>query len=107
MPEITYVADDGTATVVSGQVGVSIMQTAVDAGLRGIVGECGGAMMCATCHVMLDDEGAAYFGERSADEDDMLELAACEPTPTSRLSCQLKLREDTPDLLVRLPAKQI
>ena len=35
--------------------GQSLMQAAVSAGVAGIVGECGGSAMCATCHVYVDE----------------------------------------------------
>ena len=50
MIKVTYVAQDGTETTLEAEEGASVMRTAVSNDLDGIVGECGGSMMCATCH---------------------------------------------------------
>ena len=51
MPRIVLVAGDGVTHTVEAAAGMSIMQASLNAGISGIVGECGGSMMCATCHV--------------------------------------------------------
>lgn len=56
---------------------------------RLVNGECGGMMICATCHVLIDPDTAAQLPPVSEDEDAMLgELENRQPE--SRLSCQLK-----------------
>jgi 2Fe-2S ferredoxin len=105
--EITFVAADGTATECEAQVGLSVMQIAANAAQDGIVAECGGSMMCATCHVYLDATAMDYFPERSDDEEEMLDLAISEVKDTSRLSCQLKVHDDTPSFTATLPERQV
>lgn len=107
MVKVTYVAADGTETTVEGKPGANVMQTAVTNDVEGIVGECGGAMMCATCHCYVDDAWAAKTGERNPGEDDMLEGAASELRPTSRLSCQIRLTPELDGLVVHLPEEQL
>ena len=107
MVKVTYIAADGTSTEVEGEGGSNVMHTALDNDVDGIVGECGGAMMCATCHCYVDDAWAAKTGDRHTGEDDMLECAADEVKPTSRLSCQIKLTEDLDGLVVHLPQDQV
>lgn len=107
MVKVTYVACDGTETTVEGEPGASVMQTALDNNVDGIVGECGGAMMCATCHCHVDEVWSEKTGPRHDGEDDMLECAASETTPTSRLSCQIKLSEELDGLRVSLPEEQV
>ena len=51
MPQITYVHPNGTREVLDVPVGTSVMRGAILNGIDGIVAECGGEMMCATCHV--------------------------------------------------------
>lgn len=87
--------------------GDSVMSAAVHNGVSSIIGECGGAMACATCHVYLDPDTNALFDPRSPGEEDMLEMAAAEVTAGSRLSCQLLISEDTPDFSVRVPDVQV
>lgn len=54
MVNITYISASGAARVLEVARGSSLMQAALANGLDGIVGECGGSAMCATCHVYVD-----------------------------------------------------
>ena len=47
---------------------MSIVQAALNAGIGGIVGECGGSMMCATCHVYVREPWAAELPAMTATE---------------------------------------
>ena len=107
MVKVTYVAADGTETIVDADEGSNVMQTALDNDLDGIVGECGGAMMCATCHCYVDDAWSDRTGPRQDGEDDMLECAADAVKPSSRLSCQIKLTDALDGLVVHLPQDQV
>lgn len=106
MVKVIFVAADGSQTEVEGEIGASIMQTAVANDVEGIVGECGGSMMCATCHCYVDDGWISKTGERQNDEDDMLEGAASEVKESSRLSCQIKLDAGMEGLVIHLPEEQ-
>ncbi|MCQ0970626.1 2Fe-2S iron-sulfur cluster-binding protein [Paracoccus sp. TK19116] len=106
MVKVTYIAADGTETTVEGKTGDSVMHTAVSNDVDGIVGECGGAMMCATCHCYVDEAWTDKTGERQSEEDDMLEGAASEVKANSRLSCQIKLTPDLDGLVVHMPEDQ-
>lgn len=103
MPRVTFVQPDGEHRVVEVPVGVSVMKAAVNNAVPGIVAECGGSCMCATCHVYV---GAAALPPISADEDEMLDVTAAERRPTSRLSCQLVLTDDLDELVVDVPETQ-
>jgi len=101
MPRVTYVAADGSRVTVDVEEGRSVMQGAVDAGLDGIVAECGGNAMCATCHVYVDARGLPPMMEH---EDALLDGTASERRANSRLSCQLPAIEG---LVVELPERQV
>ena len=107
MVKLTYIAADGTETTVEAEEGSNVMQTALDNDVDGIVGECGGSMMCATCHCYVDEAWAEKTGDRNPGEDDMLECAADEVKATSRLSCQIKLTPQLDGLVVHLPQDQV
>lgn len=107
MRSITYISHDGTTNKVSAADGATVMQTALNNGIQGIVAECGGAAMCATCHVYVDEAWASRIPPISDNEEAMLESAAAERKPTSRLSCQIVLSAETDGLVVHLPEKQI
>jgi 2Fe-2S ferredoxin len=107
MPTVTYIHADGTEEQADVDVGTSVMMGAVGQDIDGIVAECGGSLMCATCHVYVDEEFADRLPERSPDEDEMLEAAASERTEHSRLSCQIVVTEELDGLVVRLPETQV
>ncbi|WP_123026560.1 2Fe-2S iron-sulfur cluster-binding protein [Mycolicibacterium stellerae] len=107
MPSVTYLHVDGTKQVIDVPVGKRIMQAAVAAGIDGIVAECGGQAMCATCHVYVDEAWADSFAPISDEEDEMLDETVCERTQASRLSCQLVVTDRADGLIVRLPATQV
>jgi 2Fe-2S ferredoxin len=107
MPTVTYIHPDGTEEQVSADAGTSVMMAAVTQDVDGIVAECGGSLMCATCHVYVDEAFADRLPEMTPDEDEMLEAAASERLPNSRLSCQIELSDELDGLVVRLPDTQI
>ena len=78
-----------------------IMQLARAAGLP-VLGECNGSLACATCHVIVDDAWTAKLPPISEEEDAMLDTVF-DLTPTSRLSCQIRLIDALDGLRVRLP----
>lgn len=106
MPKIRFAHPDGTVTVVDAERGQSLMQVAVGNGIDGIVGECGGSRMCATCHVHVDLSGIADVPGMSEDENELLDFAASERSSTSRLSCQLPVNDDMDGITVTLPERQ-
>ena len=86
--------------------GVSVMQAAVAAGVVGMVGECGGAAMCATCHVYVDEAWVDVLPAMSAIEAELLEFTASERGSGSRLGCQIKMSQALDGLTLRLPERQ-
>ncbi|HOB56881.1 MAG TPA: 2Fe-2S iron-sulfur cluster-binding protein [Rhodoglobus sp.] len=107
MPDITYISPDGTSTTLEARLGDSVMEVAVKHGVEGIVAECGGACSCATCHVYVDEAFTDRVGGAGDLEDDMLDGAAAERLPNSRLSCQIKMRDELDGLLVRIAPEQL
>ncbi|MFB9947575.1 2Fe-2S iron-sulfur cluster-binding protein [Rhizobium puerariae] len=106
MTRITFVSHDGAERTVDATDGDNVMRTALANDIDGIVAECGGSMMCATCHCYVDDEWADKVGSRMDGEDDMLESAASKVIPTSRLSCQIRITPELDGLIVHLPESQ-
>lgn len=107
MPTITYVAHDGSATSVEEIDGISVMQAAQNAGLSGIVAECGGSMMCATCHVYVREPWASKLSPVNATEHEMLTMTVSERRPNSRLSCQIILDPAIDGMTVDVPERQV
>jgi 2Fe-2S ferredoxin len=106
MPSITFIHPDGRAETVEAKDGDSAMFTALSHGVDGIVAECGGSALCATCHVYVDDSWIGRLGAVGNDEDDLLEGTASPRQPTSRLSCQIKITPALDGLVLRLPDRQ-
>ena len=106
MPDINFIHFDGTAQGLEAPEGVSVMQAATAAGVRGIVAECGGSAMCATCHVYVDAAWTDHLPAPLANELEMLECTATERLPNSRLSCQIKLTAAMQGLVVHIPERQ-
>jgi len=105
MAKITYVAADGSRYEVEAENGSTVMENAIRNGVPGIEAECGGACACATCHVYVDEAFMEVVGEPEPMEEDMLDFAY-EVTPTSRLSCQIRVSDEIDGLVVTVPARQ-
>ncbi len=105
MVHVTYIDSKGTPRTVEGEVGSTVMETAIKNGVPEIEAECGGACACSTCHVYIDEAWREKVGEPSPMEEDMLDFAF-NVQPNSRLSCQIKIREDFEGLTVRTPERQ-
>jgi 2Fe-2S ferredoxin len=106
MPSITFVHPDGRAQRIEASDGESAMQAATRQDVSGILAECGGNAMCATCHVYVDEDWLARLPAMGDDEDALLDGAAAERQANSRLSCQIKFAVDLDGLLLRLPDRQ-
>ncbi len=107
MPQITYVQPDGARRSVAANTGATVMLTAVANSIPGIVAECGGAAMCATCHVYIDEASQALVDPVSEVENEMLDSAASGRRENSRLSCQLVLQPGVEELIVHIPSHQV
>ena len=78
MPDITFIEPDGREIGFEAPAGVSLMQAATGFGLAGIVAECGGSAMCATCHVYVDP---AWADKLPARENKLNKANALAPAP--------------------------
>lgn len=107
MPEVNYVEAGGTGHCIEVPEGENVMRGALYNGIEGVVGECGGGLSCATCHVYVDDAWTGRAGgPASSAEEELLESAASEVRPTSRLSCQIVMTPALDGLVVHLPENQ-
>jgi len=105
MAKITFIQHDGTETIVEAENGTSIMNAAVDNGVSGIDGDCGGECSCATCHVMLDDAWMEQVGQPSEQEESMLDLNP-DREKNSRLACQIAASDEIDGIVIKLPEFQ-
>jgi ferredoxin len=100
--KVKFVSADGhSVRDVEGKAGDRLLDLAQANG-QPLEGTCEGQMACSTCHVIVDAADFDKLPPASADEDDLLDLAAS-VTRTSRLSCQIWLDESWGSLTVRIP----
>lgn len=99
----TWILPDGRQISVEVPQNHNLMEAAVSTNVPGIVGECGGSLSCATCHVYVDADWAVAAGQPQAFEDSMLDVTEADRTETSRLSCQIKMTPELDGIVLRVP----
>jgi ferredoxin, 2Fe-2S len=107
VPKVTFRHPDGSSDIVDVPVDSSVMSAAINHHVEGIVAECGGNAMCATCHVYVDPRFTGELPPVGDEEDEMLEGTASPRTERSRLSCQLTMTEEMVGLTVDIPPSQV
>ena len=100
MAKITFITSDEESITLEGFSG-SVMALAVENGIKGIDGDCGGVCSCATCHVHVAPDDLKKTGPASEIESDMLELDD-NANAYSRLSCQLQISEVLDGVIFRV-----
>lgn len=98
---VTFVLPDGREISADARTGASLLEVARDLDIA-IEGACGGAMACATCHVIVEPDQFARLPVASEEEEEMLDLAES-LSATSRLGCQVRLEARVDGLVVRVP----
>lgn len=101
MTLVRFVSPDGTVSEVEGAPGERLLDLAWRSG-QPLEGSCEGVMACSTCHVIVEAQDFERLPAASEEEDDLLDIAA-HISRTSRLACQILLRDDLPTLTVRIP----
>lgn len=100
----TWILPDGGQISAEVPEGRSLMEAAVAANVPGVIGECGGTLSCATCHVYVDEAWLDKTGAVADFEDAMLDVAEAERTGASRLSCQIEMSAALDGIVLRVPA---
>ncbi|WP_313336401.1 2Fe-2S iron-sulfur cluster-binding protein [Sphingobium yanoikuyae] len=106
MATVVFVEASGTEHRIDVPTGENLMRAALNEGLDGMVGECGGGLACATCHCYVEEDWADRLPAPAQTELDMLECTASESRPSSRLGCQIIVSDALDGLVVHLPAAQ-
>lgn len=106
MPKVTFVTFNGKKYVVNAGKGEKVMAVATSYGVPGIDGDCGGALACGTCHVIVAAEWAKKLPQpNDGQEAEMLQFID-DLTPTSRLCCQITLTDALDGLVIEVPRGQ-
>jgi len=106
MIPIVFETASGQRFSVSGEVGESLMQIAVDHAVPGIDGQCSGCCTCATCHVILPQDWTDKLAPAPAYESRMLDATRAPRQAGSRLGCQVRLAPGMAGMLIRIPERQ-
>lgn len=105
MVTVKFIQPDGAEKVVEVPEGTNLMTAALENGVDGILGDCGGACSCATCHCYIDEEFQGKIPPAEDIEQSMIEFAS-DPKENSRLGCQVQVSEDISGIVVRMPDSQ-
>lgn len=100
MPKVTYITPSGQAMTVEAASG-NLMEIAKANQVPGVLGICGGACSCTTCHVLVDPAWQAKVGPASQTEVERL-TSKDSLQPASRLSCQIELTADLDGVVVQV-----
>lgn len=93
MPKINFKNSKGLIKTVEAKIGWSVMETALENQIPGILGECGGGCSCATCHVYVDPDLHSKISIISDIEEETLDFVDNKVDGSSRLSCQIEVTE--------------
>lgn len=105
---IRFVEPSGRTVEVEARHGEqTVMELAQNAGVVGILADCGGQAACATCHVYLDDAHRDLPPPPDAMEIEMLGGAAAPRRAGSRLACQVPLDPALSGMTVTMPECQM
>ena len=102
--QATWILPDGRKITAEVKKGHSLMEAAVANNVPLVIGECGGAMSCATCHVYVTDAWREPTGKPDRIEDSMLDATEGERQENSRLSCQIKMSPALDGIVLHVPA---
>ena len=102
MTTITFLEASGRkiAATVDGE--TTLMELAVAHDVEGVLADCGGACVCATCHCQLDASYSDTLGEPGPGEIMMLD-ELLNVSQQSRLACQIDLNAELDGLVVTIP----
>jgi ferredoxin, 2Fe-2S len=103
MAKVTWQLPDGSEISADVADGLSMMEGAVANNVANVIGECGGCLSCATCHVYVHPDWQSKTGEMEDMEDAMLDATEAERQDNSRLSCQITASGDLDGLVLIVP----
>ena len=103
---VRFIDPEGQEHIVEGEAGESAMRCATRALIPGVIGECGGAMACATCHCYAMPPAGIALPEPCPQERDMID-GCIDIRPTSRLTCQVVLGPELAGITFIVPASQV
>ena len=108
MATVLFVEASGAEHRIDVPTGENLMRAALNEGLDGMVGECGGGLACATCHCYVEEDWADRLPAPAQTELDMLECTASERRPSSRRAhCGSASHAALTDVLASHPTRHV
>jgi 2Fe-2S ferredoxin len=101
MPHVTVVERSGAVRIIEAAREQSLMEAIRSAEIEEMLALCGGCCCCGTCHVYVDVPGPDALPPVGEDEDDLLDWSV-HRRPTSRLSCQIPMKDAPEGLRVTI-----
>ncbi len=102
---IHFLLPTGEQRTAIGSVGESLLDCALEHHIPGLLGQCGGVIICATCHCQLSATWRQTLPAPHPDETELLGYVE-NATPDSRLSCQVHLHSEHDGMTVMVPAPE-
>ena len=99
---VHFTTRTGKLMSVTAEPGARLLDAALDELVPGIIGQCGGGITCATCHVKIEARWREQLRPQSADEQELLGYVH-NADADSRLACQIRLTEALDGLEARVP----
>jgi len=100
MPKIIFKSED-KEIVVDAVVGETLLETANKADVP-LFGGCGGAGVCGTCHVFIDQAFLKKLNKPTLEELDLIDVLP-NGNSNSRLACQVVVTEELDGMTVTIP----
>lgn len=105
MTKVNFIQPSGHRESFQAKAGDTLLDVALDNGVAGIKGQCGGGCTCCTCHCWIRSPWFARLATPHQDELDMLEYAWGRG-PKSRLACQVPVTAALHGIEVEVPEQQ-
>jgi 2Fe-2S ferredoxin len=102
MVKVIFIQKNGDSVAVEAQEGLSLLEVAHINNID-LDGNCGGAVACGTCHVIVDDAWINKITKPTEQEEDVLDIVFG-LTTNSRLACQIFTSKETDGIIVTIPA---
>ncbi|MGR3622817.1 2Fe-2S iron-sulfur cluster-binding protein [Pseudophaeobacter sp.] len=100
--KVTWNLPGGEAVTAQVDYGQNLMEAAQAQSVPGIIGDCGGSLACATCHVHVATDWRQACGAPGEFEDAMLDMVD-DRQDGSRLSCQIEAAPALDGLVLTVP----
>ncbi len=105
MVSITFQSAQGDLQQIEAEAGLSLMAAAKANGVDEILAECGGSMVCGTCHCYIAEPWYSQLAPPGDMEREMLDYAL-HSQANSRLSCQIVIDDAMDGIKILTPPAQ-